>query len=65
MQIHRRGRLGFAGLDIGFVNRDILDRFYSGGLNMNRETISDVLTAVAIAAVLCVLALSYFDVLTK
>jgi len=32
---------------------------------MTRETISDVLTAVAIASVLCVLALSYFDVLTK
>ena len=32
---------------------------------MNRETISDVLTAVAKAAVLCVLALEYFDILTK
>jgi len=32
---------------------------------MKNEKLADIVTAVAIAAVLCVLALSYFDVLTK
>jgi len=65
LQIHRWGRFGFARLNLGFVNRDILGRFYSGGLIMYKDLTLDIALALIIAAVLCVLALSYFDVLTK
>lgn len=35
------------------------------GVNEMKETLFDILTAIALGLILCALALAYFDVLTK